>query len=71
MIVFVIGRDGQLARSLAELHPPKGMTIVARGRPNVDLLKPESIAQALDLFRPDIVVNAAAHTAVDKAESET
>ena len=39
-------------------------------RPDVDLLRPASIAQALADFRPDIVVNPAAYTAVDKAESE-
>jgi dTDP-4-dehydrorhamnose reductase len=39
-------------------------------RPEVDLLRPASIAQALTDFRLDIVVNPAAYTAVDKAESE-
>jgi dTDP-4-dehydrorhamnose reductase len=39
-------------------------------RPDVDLLRPASIAEALVEFRPDIVINPAAYTAVDKAESE-
>jgi RmlD substrate binding domain len=39
-------------------------------RPDTDLLRPASIAQALAEFRPDIVINPAASTAVDKAESE-
>jgi len=39
-------------------------------RPLVDLLKPDSVARALADFSPDIVVNPAAYTAVDKAEIE-
>jgi dTDP-4-dehydrorhamnose reductase len=70
MIVLVIGQQGQLARSLAEREPPSGMRVVTLGRPQVDLLKPESLVQALGAIHPDIVVNAAAYTAVDKAETE-
>jgi dTDP-4-dehydrorhamnose reductase len=39
-------------------------------RPQVDLLRPASIEKALAKFRPDVVINPAAYTAVDKAESE-
>jgi dTDP-4-dehydrorhamnose reductase len=71
MIMLVIGRDGQLARSLAELRPGGDLKIVTVGRPVVDLLHPDSLMPAIDHVRPDVVVNAAAYTAVDKAESET
>ena len=40
-------------------------------RPNVDILRPESVEQALRDFSPDIVVNPAAYTAVDRAETES
>lgn len=49
---------------------PAGLAIIAKGRPELDLLEPASITTALDAVQPDVVVNAAAYTAVDKAESE-
>jgi dTDP-4-dehydrorhamnose reductase len=70
MIVLVLGGHGQLARSFAEAYPPASVRIIIQGRPTLDLLNPESITQTLDRVTPDIVVNAAAYTAVDKAESE-
>lgn len=71
MRIFVIGGEGQVARSLREAASRE--TDIAFGfgaRPDVDLLHPSSIEKAVAAFRPDIVVNPAAYTAVDKAESE-
>lgn len=71
MRIAVTGRTGQLATSLAERaagHP--GIEVVLLGRPDLDLERPETVAPALTAARPDLVVNAAAYTAVDKAESE-
>lgn len=71
MRVLVIGADGQVARSLREAAVGReGVTLMAAARPEVDLLRPETIERAIDAFAPDIVVNPAAYTAVDKAESE-
>ena len=70
MRVVVTGREGQVARALAERAPAAGVTLIALGRPELDLERPQTIAPALAAARPDIVVNAAAHTAVDLAESE-
>lgn len=42
----------------------------ALGHSELDITQPRSIEQALDLYRPDVLINAAAYTAVDKAESE-
>ena len=44
--------------------------VVTLGRPEMDLARPETIAAAIAAARPDVVVNAAAYTAVDRAESE-
>ncbi len=44
--------------------------MVRLGRPELDLERPETIAPALEAARPDVVVSAAAYTAVDRAESE-
>jgi dTDP-4-dehydrorhamnose reductase len=71
MRMYVIGGQGQVARSLREAATrDNDIVFGCAQRPDVDLLRPESIAAALAEFRPDIVVNPAAYTAVDKAESE-
>jgi len=71
MRIFVIGGEGQVARSLREAAIRDDSIIFGFGvRPDVDLLRPSSVAKALADFRPDVVVNPAAYTAVDKAESE-
>jgi dTDP-4-dehydrorhamnose reductase len=67
--VLVTGREGQLARGLAETAGA-GVQVVAIGRPELDLADQKSVAAAVARERPDIVVNAAAYTAVDKAETE-
>jgi dTDP-4-dehydrorhamnose reductase len=71
MRVLVTGREGQLARSLAERAARfPGMTLETVGRPDLDLERPDSIDSAIRSARPDVVVNAAAYTAVDLAEDE-
>ncbi len=70
MRLLVVGAQGQLARALAEAPAPAGFEVIRRGRPALDLLRPDSIASAIEQENPDFVVNAAAYTAVDKAESE-
>ncbi|MBB3809132.1 dTDP-4-dehydrorhamnose reductase [Pseudochelatococcus contaminans] len=69
MKLFVSGREGQLARSLLALSAAD-VDVVAIGRPELDITDRASIERALDAHKPDIVVNAAAYTAVDRAESE-
>ena len=69
--VFVIGADGQIARSLREAALSAPDIVFGHSvRPGVDLLRPETIGPAMATFAPDMVVNAAAYTAVDRAESE-
>src|SRR5581483_6250341 len=71
MRLLVIGAGGQLARSLAaEASPAADLSIVACGRPVADLAEPASIERAILRHCPDAVVNAAAYTSVDRAESE-
>jgi dTDP-4-dehydrorhamnose reductase len=71
MRIYVIGGQGQIARSMREAAALDRDIVLRCGeRPGVDLLRSASIVQALGEFRPDIVVNPAAYTAVDKAESE-
>jgi dTDP-4-dehydrorhamnose reductase len=72
MRIAVTGGTGQLVRSIAERGPLAGHDVIALGRPALDLALPDdgAVHAALDAARPDVIVNAAAHTAVDKAESE-
>lgn len=70
MRILVTGREGQVASALAEEAPAHGHEIIRLGRPEFDLAKPEGIRAALEAHRPDVVVSAAAYTAVDQAESE-
>ncbi|NDW05610.1 dTDP-4-dehydrorhamnose reductase [Jiella pacifica] len=69
MRILVTGRDGQVARCLADLAD-EGREVVCLGRPELDLTDRASIDAAIAKVRPDVVVNPAAYTAVDKAESD-
>ncbi len=69
MRILVAGNSGQVACSLAELSSDS-CEIVAIGRPALDLLDVSSINAAVERVSPDLIVNAAAYTAVDQAESE-
>lgn len=71
MRIFVAGRVGQVACALLRALEPEGHTVVALEPPELDLTDRASIAAALSAARPDLVVNAAAYTAVDKAEDDT
>jgi len=70
MRVLVAGRTGQLAVELMERLPRDGHVVVAQEAPELDLTDPASIARAVEAANPDAIVNAAAYTAVDKAESQ-
>ena len=70
MRLVVTGREGQVATALAEAGVSAGVEVVRLGRPDLDLERLETIAPALQAARPDVVVSAAAYTAVDQAERE-
>lgn len=67
--VLVTGSKGQVARALASVAAP-GLIITNLGRPDLDIADATSVASAFKAVRPDIVVNAAAYTEVDKAEDD-
>jgi dTDP-4-dehydrorhamnose reductase len=70
MRIAVTGRQGQVARALAEAGPVLNAEVINLGRPQLDLAVPETVGPALKAATPDIVVNTAAYTAVDQAERE-
>src|SRR5271155_4940317 len=69
MRIAVTGSKGQVATSLIE-RAGSGVEVVALGRPIFDLENRGAVIAGLEGARPDVVVNAAAYTAVDKAETD-
>lgn len=69
MRVLVFGQTGQVARELAR-RVPAGMDAEFLGRDRADLSDAKICASVVHSARPDVVINAAAWTAVDKAETE-
>ena len=70
--VLILGESGQLARALRDLAWPAGFTMTAVGRRQLGAADrtAEAAAAAIGAARPHLVLNAAAYTAVDKAEQE-
>ncbi len=71
--ILLLGKNGQVGWELQRSLAPLG-EVLALDRRSVDycgdLSKPDQLAQTVLAYKPDFIVNAAAHTAVDKAESE-
>ena len=72
MRLYVVGTEGQVARSLRQAATQhQDIVIRCGGRPDVDILRPDLVEKAFRAFSPDIVINPAAYTAVDRAEIES
>lgn len=69
MKILITGQHGQVSQALQQRLPPLGELIVL-GREQLDLTNADQIRQQVRAHRPDLIINAAAHTAVDQAESE-
>ena len=70
MKILVSGSEGQVARSLAERGANSPHELVFAARPELDLADADSIFRTIERVRPDLVISAAAYTAVDQAEDE-
>ena len=70
MDILVFGGAGQVGTALQELSWPTGVTIHAPARSELDITDAEAVAAALDRRAYGAVINTAAYTAVDKAESD-
>lgn len=69
MRILLTGKDGQLGHDLqVQLSP--GHEVIAYGRDTLDLENTEAIHRVIEQVRPQVIVNAAAYTAVDRAEGE-
>ncbi|NEP44168.1 MAG: sugar nucleotide-binding protein, partial [Okeania sp. SIO2H7] len=69
MKILLTGINGQLGSQLQPLLTKIG-EVTAVGRENLDLADSNAISQLIDQVKPEIIINAAAYTAVDKSESE-
>ena len=67
--IVVFGRDGQVGRALQVCLKGLKTPVVFLGRSNCDLSNELSIIEVLNRYQPQVIINAAAYTAVDKAES--
>lgn len=70
MRLLIFGTTGQVAIELARNAPLVNATVVALGRDQADLTDPDACAAAIDATDADIIINAAAYTAVDAAETD-
>ncbi|MBW5438045.1 dTDP-4-dehydrorhamnose reductase [Bradyrhizobium canariense] len=68
--ILIAGRNGQLANCLRDLAAVRGLPAVALGRQELDLEIREGIDRTVASIAPCIIINVAAYTAVDQAESE-
>lgn len=68
--VLVFGASGQVGRELTQRPPPPGFAVVGLGHAEADIADRMAVARAVRQHQPDVIINAAAYTAVDKAESE-
>lgn len=69
MKILLFGATGQLGRSLMMTLAPMG-EVIALNRTHADFSQPHQLAAQILASHPDVIVNAAAYTAVDRAESE-
>ena len=69
MRILLLGKNGQLGWELHRSLLPLG-EVQALDYPEIDLAKPESLREIIRASTPDVIINATAYTAVDKAESE-
>ncbi|MFC5547926.1 dTDP-4-dehydrorhamnose reductase [Massilia aerilata] len=69
MKILLTGKDGQLGFELARALAPLG-EVLAVGRANCDLADADALRALVRSYAPDVIVNPAAYTAVDRAESD-
>ncbi|MEH2139788.1 dTDP-4-dehydrorhamnose reductase [Nostoc sp.] len=67
--ILLIGSNGQVGKELQKILPSYG-NLISVERPTVDLAQPDTLRNVIRAKQPQIIINAAAYTAVDKAESE-
>lgn len=67
--ILLVGNTGQLGQEIVQMFP-SDRKLVAVGRPEVDLTQPDTLTKIVRKIQPQVIINCAAYTAVDQAESE-
>lgn len=71
MKLLITGRRGQVGRSLVrQLNGIEGVEFLALDRAELDITDAEAVSRLVSSFSPNVIINAAAYTAVDRAEEE-
>jgi len=70
MRVMVTGANGQLGKCLQDVLAGSGHEVIAVGHKELDITNRSAVDRFVDVKKPDIIINAAAYTAVDRAEEE-
>jgi dTDP-4-dehydrorhamnose reductase len=68
--IMITGAYGQVGFCLTQQAQANGWDILAIDRDKLDITAPQAVNALVKEYRPDVIINAAAHTAVDKAETE-
>lgn len=69
-LILLFGNTGQLGQEVEKKLQSTGQNYVALGRDRCDFTQPESLREAIAAYQPSVIINCAAYTAVDKAESD-
>ena len=70
MKILITGAQGQVGKELVTAANEQGFTVIAAGRNELDITQTKNVKSYIESQQPNIVINAAAYTAVDKAEAE-
>jgi dTDP-4-dehydrorhamnose reductase len=68
--ILITGAYGQVGFCLTHQAQANGWNVLAIDRDKLDITDPQAVASLVNEYKPDVIINAAAHTAVDKAETE-
>ncbi|WP_428614032.1 sugar nucleotide-binding protein, partial [Pseudoalteromonas sp.] len=70
MKILITGKNGQVGQSLyLALQAFPNVDVLACGREELDITNSLAVQEVVSRYKPDVIINAAAYTAVDKAES--
>jgi len=70
MKILITGAQGQVGKELVSIANQRGFDVIAAGQTELDITKLKNIKSYFEVHQPDLVINAAAYTAVNKAEEE-
>ncbi len=70
MKILITGAQGQVGKELVSIANQRGFDVIAAGQTELDITQLKNIESYVEVLQPDLVINAAAYTAVNKAEEE-